>query len=395
MLTPTMHRLVPLLIAISATACAAPPATEPRAPERASPPEPAKPATTNVEAPKPPSDVRIAVQRQRVSLNGRAFAVDTPTKLRKVEPLFAELMDLHLAGAGPRYLLSVADGATGLELKSSFQTAAFAGWTVARWEAGPRPVTLKALIPLPPGAQPSAADTTFPKEPLVVVVRTDGVDVLRLRIVPPGKAEELKRDEDGQFVPVAELIGQAPSATLDADLGVLLARECTLARPCLPGVLFVEGAADTSLVRRSVALLASLGSSEHGSELQLRASEPVARGEPFRLGRLGPVGMKVGQTTISGRLPPALIQSTIRKNYDVFRKCYEQGLGRDAKLRGKVTARFVIGRDGKVSNVTDGGSDLPDAVVVACVLKAFQTIIFPAPEGGIVTVIYPINLEPG
>jgi hypothetical protein len=385
-----MLRLAPLLIAIGATACASAPPTEAKAP--APPPEPGKPAVTSAEPAKPPSEPRIAVERQRVSLNGRSFAVETPTKLQKVEPLFAELKELHLAGAGPRYVLSVADGATGLEFKSAFQTAAFAGWTVARWEAGTRPVTLKAQIPLPPGSKPPAADTTFPKEPLVVVVRMDGVDLHRLRFAPPGKAEESKRDDGGPHVPVAELVGRAPSATLDADLGALLTRECTAERPCLPGVLFIEGAADTSLVRRSVALLASVESSEHGSELQVRASEPVARGETLRVGL---VGMRVGPTTVSGVLPPALIQSTVRKNYDVFRKCYEQGLGRDAKLRGKVTVRFVIGRDGKVSNVINDGSDLPDAVVVACVLKGFHTIVFPAPEGGIVTVVYPISLEPG
>ena len=138
-LAHTMHRLAPLLIAIGATACASAPPTEAKAPaphREPSNPEPSNPAVTSAEPANPPSEPRIAVERHRVSLNGRSFAVETPTKLQKVEPLFAELKDLHLAGAGPRYVLSVADGATGLELKSAFQTAAFAGWTVARWEGG-------------------------------------------------------------------------------------------------------------------------------------------------------------------------------------------------------------------------------------------------------------------
>ncbi len=62
---------------------------------------------------------------------------------------------------------------------------------------------------------------------------------------------------------------------------------------------------------------------------------------------------------------------------------------------GRVTVRFVIGRDGAVSNVSNGGSDLPDSNVVNCVVKAFYGLSFPKPEGGIVTVQYPIMLQPG
>jgi hypothetical protein len=60
-----------------------------------------------------------------------------------------------------------------------------------------------------------------------------------------------------------------------------------------------------------------------------------------------------------------------------------------------VSARFVIGRDGAVSNVSNGGSDLPDGGVVSCVISAFYGLSFPQPEGGIVTVVYPIMLAPG
>ncbi len=43
-------------------------------------------------------------------------------------------------------------------------------------------------------------------------------------------------------------------------------------------------------------------------------------------------------------------------------------------------ARFVIGRDGKVSNVSDQNSDIPDAEVRQCVLSAFYDLEFPQPE---------------
>lgn len=347
-----MRRLGYLLAAFGSTACLGAPATEAKAP--APTPGPKKDAPAERSARELPAEPRLAVERGLVSLNGHSFVVEPSTTLRRIDPLLAALKELHSADAGPRYLLSVTDGVTGLELKSAFQTAAFAGWSVARFEAGPRPVTLKALIPPPPGAAPTAPDTPFPKEPLVLVVRTDGVDLHRLRAAPPSESADHTRDENRQYQPVAEWLGHARTASLEAELGALLGRECTPERPCLPGILFFEAAADTSLLRRALASLAGIESSAVGSELQFRAVEPVARGEPLR------VGIGIPRTRVSGRLPPELIQSTIRKNYDAIRKCYEQGLARDPKLRGKVTARFVIGRDGKVTNVDNGGSELPD-----------------------------------
>ena len=95
------------------------------------------------------------------------------------------------------------------------------------------------------------------------------------------------------------------------------------------------------------------------------------------------------------RLPPSAIQAVVREHFGVFRRCYELGLARNPALTGLVRTRFVIGRDGKVSNVADAGSDIPDPEVVDCVLKAFYELVFPVPDGGIVTVVYPIMLAPG
>jgi len=105
--------------------------------------------------------------------------------------------------------------------------------------------------------------------------------------------------------------------------------------------------------------------------------------------------VRYGATTVSGRLPPVVIQHIVRKNYGKFRVCYEAGLGRNADLTGRVSARFVIGRDGKVSKVADGGSDIADSEVVNCVLRAVHTLEFPPPANGIVTVVYPIFFAPG
>ncbi len=105
--------------------------------------------------------------------------------------------------------------------------------------------------------------------------------------------------------------------------------------------------------------------------------------------------VRMGATSVSGRLPPEVIQRIVRQNYGRFRMCYEQGLARNPNLEGRVQVRFVIGRDGSVSNVSNGGSDLPDSGVVSCVISAYYGLSFPQPEGGIVTVVYPIMFAPG
>lgn len=108
-----------------------------------------------------------------------------------------------------------------------------------------------------------------------------------------------------------------------------------------------------------------------------------------------PGAMRSGATSVSGRLPAGVIQRIVRENYGRFRLCYQQGLARNPNLEGRVAARFVIGRDGAVSNVGNGGSDIPDSGVTSCVLRAFYGLSFPSPKDGIVTVVYPIVFSPG
>ena len=96
-----------------------------------------------------------------------------------------------------------------------------------------------------------------------------------------------------------------------------------------------------------------------------------------------------------GHLPPEVIQSVVRIGFDRFKTCYEGGLDRDPKLEGRVSVRFVIERDGTVKNSSDGGSDIPDAAVRDCVVHEFVGFKFPAPETGVVTVVYPVMLSPG
>jgi len=100
------------------------------------------------------------------------------------------------------------------------------------------------------------------------------------------------------------------------------------------------------------------------------------------------------KNSVNGRLPPEVIQRIVRGRYANFRSCYEQGLGRDPNLIGRVTVRFVIGRDGTVASIEPVCTSMPDREVVRCITEEYKPLTFPQPEGGIVTVVYPIMFSP-
>ncbi len=97
----------------------------------------------------------------------------------------------------------------------------------------------------------------------------------------------------------------------------------------------------------------------------------------------------------NGRLAPEVIQKVVRADFGRYRRCYENGLRRDSQLHGRVSIKFVIDVDGHVSHAEDGGSELTDPKVIDCIKLGFSELVFPKPEGGIVTVVYPIIFSPG
>lgn len=102
-----------------------------------------------------------------------------------------------------------------------------------------------------------------------------------------------------------------------------------------------------------------------------------------------------GPTNVNGRIPREVIQRIVHTNFGRFRNCYTAALQTNPNLTGRVTTRFIIGRDGAVATSQDGGSEMPDQSVVSCVVRSFSNLSFPAPEGGVVTVVYPIVFQPG
>jgi hypothetical protein len=96
-----------------------------------------------------------------------------------------------------------------------------------------------------------------------------------------------------------------------------------------------------------------------------------------------------------GKLDPDTVEGIVQSGYKLFAHCYRDGLDRHPALGGAVRLRFVIGSDGQVARVIDGGSDLPDEGVVACVAEGFFALRFPRPSGGNVHLRYRVHFESG
>lgn len=157
---------------------------------------------------------------------------------------------------------------------------------------------------------------------------------------------------------------------------------CTLRDPCLGVALAVRDEAPGAVVRDVARSLRAASGDAMPVVVLLAARDGIAL--PYAFGP-GP----------AGRLPPAVIQKVVRTNFGAFRACYEAGLARNPKLAGRVNIRFVIGLDGKVASVGNAGSTLPDVEATHCVVQSFAGLRFPMPDGGIVTVVYPISFAPG
>lgn len=95
----------------------------------------------------------------------------------------------------------------------------------------------------------------------------------------------------------------------------------------------------------------------------------------------GHVRLNGGGAPKLGRLPPEVIQRIVRDGYTRLRRCCEEGRGRYPTLTGRVTTRFVIARDGSVSQASNGGSDLPDPVALERIFDVFRAFEIPSTGG--------------
>ncbi len=104
--------------------------------------------------------------------------------------------------------------------------------------------------------------------------------------------------------------------------------------------------------------------------------------------------IRMAMTSVSGRVPSQAIQRIVRLNFGRLRACYHRALLRKPGLHARVVTRFLIGRDGHVAGAQNVGSEPSDPALAQCVTRAFSELEFPEPEGGVITVVYPVLFTP-
>jgi hypothetical protein len=117
---------------------------------------------------------------------------------------------------------------------------------------------------------------------------------------------------------------------------------------------------------------------------ELRTLASSARNRCFSLSK---------ESTSRG-LSPGEIQGTVLAIHPALGRCYDAGLLRNPELAGIVVIRFIIQQDGSVPLVVLDDTSLPDPNVIECMVPEFARLVFPAPVGSFVTVVYPVDFSP-
>lgn len=77
-------------------------------------------------------------------------------------------------------------------------------------------------------------------------------------------------------------------------------------------------------------------------------------------------------------------------------RCYDNALGQDPTLRGKITVAVRVGSNGQTcpQGVSIASNEMNSSTVANCVLGYYRGQNFPAPSGGCTDVQIPINFVP-
>jgi len=96
------------------------------------------------------------------------------------------------------------------------------------------------------------------------------------------------------------------------------------------------------------------------------------------------------ETGGTGILDQGKVTKTVRKNMPALRNCYEKALKKNPTLEGKISVKFTIGTNGRVTSASAASDSIGDASVSSCVIDKFRGFVFDKPEGGSVSYVYPI-----
>jgi hypothetical protein len=318
-----------------------------------------------------------------------AGELSVETALAHVTPLLAGI-DLRVIGVGRtvdhRFLSQLSRG-----LSATYDPLVTGAPLAERIErlAGSRraPVNPAPSVELPRGIvdpRPSAPPPTRIGEEIIVLARA--AEPIEGAVETSAPVPRLWAREH-----VAELESRGDAA--DPAIAALSVRHHLLSRATSLLVLENDRMFAEFGIARTV-LPGGVGARGTDAWGELPAAEGAGYGQLSGSHVVRPPTVRMGMTHVSGRLPPEAVQRVVRQSFGRFRACYERGLLPCPGLTGRITTRFVIGRDGAVRAAENVASDVTDGTVVTCVTEAFRGLSFPEPEGGVVTVVYPIVFSP-
>lgn len=105
--------------------------------------------------------------------------------------------------------------------------------------------------------------------------------------------------------------------------------------------------------------------------------------------------VRMGTIVATNGMPTDVIARIVKYGFGRFlRACYEDASSIRPAPVGRIAIGFEIARDGSVWKVRDEDSDIADAKLVACVVRAAEQLVFPRPEEGKATVTLPLFFRP-
>jgi hypothetical protein len=343
--------------------------------------------------PQGPPQLEVELARSTISVNGATLSqldVEPEILHNTLQDYFqSRRSEVTANGEHPYYALRVTDDVGLGPLKLTLRALAFAGWPDARLQLGNRSVEVRvASIGAPVNAENIPPQLAWNAESLMVVVQEKHTALLRVHQSP-------KPTGENNPAPAPTVLAELPAGATASKVRSAISSACKAVR-CTPIAL---SATNSGSFARLTPVLEALGAQQPSTQplyVEVRTYEPSNNPDELLLPeRVGLIPRRrLGATTVSGHLPKGVIQSTIREHLGEFRSCYEAGLSRNPKLTGKVVMRFVIDRQGKVPTARALADEMPDAKVAQCLHDAFSRLRFPAPEGGVITVVYPLVFEP-
>jgi hypothetical protein len=93
-----------------------------------------------------------------------------------------------------------------------------------------------------------------------------------------------------------------------------------------------------------------------------------------------------------GKLDEGAVSRALSEQLGRIAACYEQGLGRDPKLWGRVAILMDVDPDGRVRTAAEYESHFPDPAVPSCAVDGLRGVLLPPPIGGPLRLVWPLKL---